>query len=83
MKTTIVDIIRASLDIGITSEEQIAIRLKTAFPEKDIYKMMSSDLYFWYEQRLREDYNTLIELVDSEPEAEPDNKDEAKNEPIK
>jgi hypothetical protein len=29
-----------------------------------IYKMMMSDLYFWYEQQLREDYNKLIEIIE-------------------
>ena len=42
------------------------------YAEKDIYKMMTSDLYFYYEQQLREDYNKFIELLE---EAE-DDKDE-------
>jgi len=34
----------------------------------DIYKMMSSDLYFYYEQQLREDYDALIDLLDDQEE---------------
>ena len=34
------------------------------YAEKDIYKMMQSDLYFWYESKLQEDYDKLIELID-------------------
>lgn len=36
------------------------------YAEKDIYKMMTSDLYFYYEQQLREDYNVLIGLLDNQ-----------------
>lgn len=32
----------------------------------DIYKMMQEDLYFYYEQRLREDYNVLLELLEEQ-----------------
>lgn len=31
----------------------------------DIYKMMSEDLFYHYENELREDYNTLIDLLDN------------------
>ena len=30
----------------------------------DIYKMMQSDLYFYYESILNEDYNKFLELLD-------------------
>lgn len=32
----------------------------------DIYKMMTEDLYFYYEQRLREDYSRLLELLEEQ-----------------
>lgn len=30
----------------------------------DIYKMMQEDLYFFYDSRLREDYNTYLSLLE-------------------
>jgi len=38
--------------------------------KEGIYKMMMSDLYFFYEQQLREDYEKLIELMEEEEEEE-------------
>lgn len=32
----------------------------------DIFKMMSEDLYFYFEQRLREDYSRLLELLEEQ-----------------
>jgi len=34
--------------------------------EKDPYKIMQADLYCWYGQNLREDYNALIDLLDDQ-----------------
>ena len=31
--------------------------------KEDIYKMMSEDLFYFYENKLREDYNKLLELL--------------------
>jgi len=46
------------------------------YAEKDIYKMMTSDLYFYYEQQLREDYNKFIELMDEQEDDEDETNDE-------
>jgi hypothetical protein len=35
-------------------------------PKKSIIEMMMSDLYFWHEEQLREDYNTLMETLEEE-----------------
>lgn len=34
------------------------------YGDTDIYRMMSSDLFFYYEQRLRKDYEKLLELLE-------------------
>lgn len=40
------------------------------YAEKDIYKMMSSDLFFFEEQKLRADYEKLIELIEESEDEE-------------
>jgi hypothetical protein len=39
--------------------------------QKDVYKIMQADLFCWYDQRLREDYNKLLELLEEAEEEEP------------
>jgi hypothetical protein len=49
---------------GLTKE------IQGEYGQDDIYKMMSSDLFYFYDQRLREDYHTLHELIDEQGEPE-------------
>jgi hypothetical protein len=45
----------------------------------DVYKIMQVDLFCWYDQILRDDYNKLLELLeDQEEEPEPEEPEEVK-----
>jgi len=47
-----------------TACHELTLEVCGEYNQKDsIYEMMSSDLYFWYEQQLREDYDKLLELM--------------------
>jgi hypothetical protein len=46
----------------------LTIEVCGEYAERDIYKMMSSDLFFFKEQKLRADYDKLIELIEENEE---------------
>lgn len=49
---------------------QMTVEQCGEYAEKDIYKMMQSDLYFYYEQQLREDWQALVNLMEEQEETE-------------
>lgn len=50
---------------------ELTLEVTGEYNQKEgIIKMMMSDLFYFYEQELREDYNKLIELIEEEEETE-------------
>jgi hypothetical protein len=50
-----------------TDCHELTLEVCGEYNQKDgIYRMMTSDLYFYYEQQLREDFDKLVELMDKE-----------------